>query len=307
MSSEKPGYACVDADPSFQSKSAATTYAMIGKQFKHDEEEEEDEHFQIICGISFDTAKDDNKYFYWIFIPTGISGQVNPYKVEALNELFKHNHNIVPDPIRNFADLSFMRTRLDLYISASDDLKNLKMSEVNEDFRNNMMQKYMSYWDEDSEAPEEGSQIFCNLNTFVANGLVHNITHRASMRKLDEAINGSYLIRESSKSAKDGRGEASVFSISFKSCDGSKKNSIRFLNLHKVGVYPLSSPSPKKLKSFHQLNGTKAIRTLKIKDILNQLRTYPLPLAPPYPTIIHMLQDLHEKEFISIGSFLTLS
>jgi hypothetical protein len=259
----------------------------------------------LTCLLNLETPSDGKtSYFDWITVPTTIQGVTTPYTVKTLLEYFEyHNWTNVPDPMRCFDNLDFMIPRLQCYLSIDEKTIDFH-SDITPEFKQNILLNTIKNWRNMSFDPLP-FQMFVGLGTWCDMNMVFSNTNSNQSKNILEQYsdtNGTFLIRESAMNIGDGRGNATIFTISFvnNNC-GINYFSVRFMSIHGVGVYAITVI----YKNFPSvcISGMPCMRTLTIQDIIRDMKILKCT-QPHWPSICHMLTEMHLFGLIDLNEII---
>lgn len=187
--------------------------------------------------LTMEEPTHEDKYFDWITIPIG-EKTYNTYKVENFYNYMKYyDFNNIPDPYRVYQYLDFIRTRLLRYKNIAKSCKDIKIKDVTDDFRSNILNNIIDTYKNNTPKCYNDMGTIINMKTLLDNNMILDIDIGAADNILQKAPTGSFLIRVSSCS--NVNEEFTIFTITH-SCviDGNKIiNNMRYLNIHGIGVY----------------------------------------------------------------------
>jgi hypothetical protein len=251
----------------------------------------------VICPLTLVESSDNVLYADWINIPTK-QGFVQSYLINGAGgfgkyfDLYNEQKLPIPDPLRNYDNLKFMERRLIRLMRLK---KTYNYSVITDEFKRDKLAECLIRWNENISTDREVT-ICISLVDFIKNNLLYSLnidTGAAELAQRNNAV-GAWLLRNSS--AVNELGEFSIFTLQY--TDHVMRNilNIRFLDLHGVGIYPLTS-TDEKLKKFKISSET--LKNGSKKDILIALDYMP----PMYACIIDMLEHVHEIGLIKLGMF----
>jgi len=283
---------------------ASSSYASVEDAIAALAEFKDEAGGRLSCLLSLSTVEDDKKrYADWVSIPTQRVGVTTRYATDTLIQYFEyHRYRAVPDPLRNFDNLDFMTTRVLAYKALSDRAKSLIVTDLDRESKKVITNAMVQGWIDGNLDCKKELVLFLGLTSFTDNLFVFSgIDFTVAGTKLTNAgaVPGSFLIRESAQNAGDGRGHATVFTITYIKSDGESWN-IRFMALHGVGVYQLTGACG---QYAFDLTGTVCMQTFLITDILTELRKG-WRVYPNYSSIGDMLHFLHEQTIIDLSKIL---
>lgn len=286
-----------------------------------EEKGESDDDKKTICPISHAPLAESKQYFDWIEVIN--TSQTNPtaYYLPSLLAYFAaHNMRNVPDPQRAMPCLDFLLTRLNKIKNMDTQVRELAFNAVTDELKDKTMRDILDAWHDDTPIPKPLSDlsIILGLATYEKHKLVHpKLTAEVAVSMLKESPAGTFLVRESSKNAGDGRGQATVFSITYSYSNNEGNNSsgddsytsnttrahnIRFLAVHGVGVYSLTWGHDKNLPCVpipdHLLN------ELQMDKIFEHLIAKNRSIVPQYACITDLLLDLQARGYIATGQMI---
>jgi hypothetical protein len=266
-----------------------------------------------ICPISLVNITPQTKAIQLIRIPSNIPGVYTHYDIDILNEYdCNMGQGVIPDPIRNFKDISFIRPRLKLQShlkeTNEDNVESIRLMDLTMPNRIDMLLKSISRWCAGEISISHA--IFIGIDVFAAAGYYHTNTDAIKsieILKPTHIPNKSYIIRESSVCS-DGRGNCTVFTISIKHFN--KVLHVRYIYVHGVGIYrtnhSLGKEFPSKLaKNKHHT--PLVFETMELMDLIQELNNRKSTLEPTNPTILHELKYLHDTGIIKIQNILAVS
>jgi len=253
------------------------------------------------CLLSLDNV---SPLFYERFeVITNVIGVVTYYNINAFREHYEHHRTMgteMIDPLRNFRNLYFMVPRLLKMLNIPNEEKTVNHS-TESDIRMDLLEMYMVMWrNHDFSIPTHG--IYVGFDAFLQAGLVHQLNADQATEMLSDERNhfghGSFLLRTSSMSSADPVNDAAtVFTISHVLADGSVQH-IRYISLHKVGVYRITSSYDRMLPAFNC--NVAALPNFSAKTVLEALQYN----QPHSACIIDELDHLNALHYIDLSKFL---
>jgi metal-sulfur cluster biosynthetic enzyme len=251
------------------------------------------------CPITLDTIDDSKKYTQWIQVPTENPCNTIKYSLNGICEYFNNKGwENVPDPTRNFIsplNLDFMSTRILYQNSLPNRVKKLPIEYFNDESKKKILTSIIKSWkDPTIDQNVRDLNMFVGLSTWENNKYIFTKTTSYQVISIFEkakAVDKSFLLRESNYNAGDGRGHATIFTMSYKK--EQEYRHIRFMSVHCVGVYTLTA-YPGDTHSTTAISRKPCMSTLMIKDIIRD--TYANGVYfPQYASVNHALEymDLH--------------
>lgn len=250
-----------------------------------DFEEANEENKKIVCPISLSTPVDDNRLFNWLFIPIG-NNLYHTYKLDDFKTYFDSFNGDVPDPQKTLVRLNHMKTRMTRQLNLHENIKNLKHSEINDEYRKQILCEVLDSWANDKQLDNiaKSKMLLVNLKTFEELGLISS-----SKANIDNIVkvfhspglitNGYFLLRFSSLSKENNDGDFTIFTLSYVEKNGAYINNTRFLSLHGVGVYHLTG------KVYNEEIPVDVLNSGNMKKFLEHIT-----IPPEYACVLDMLQ-----------------
>ena len=190
--------------------------------------------------LSMEEPTNEDNYFDWITIPIN-EKTYNTYKVENLYNYMKfYNFNNIPDPYRGYQYLDFIRTRLLRYKNIDKSCKDVKIKDVTDDFRSNILNNIINTYKNNTPKCYDDMGTIINMKTLLDNNMIFDLDNNGAENILQKASVGSFLIRRSSCS--NVSEEFTIFTITHSYIRNGTKfiNNMRYLTIHGIGVYNVS-------------------------------------------------------------------
>ncbi len=279
------------------SKTATQLYSVIDDSFTTNDDEK-----RAVCTLSLADPSEVKGYFEWITIPSGRGAHhkyaVDTYAAYVAQELMR---GVIKDPLKIFADLRFMSTRMNRLMSMPSALKQMPVGDVTQDFKKRVAKAFF-------RLPQDAYAL--PYNTAKDLGLLVSITTLDELKLLhtsfqtpQDAIDclraktatpKSYLLRTSTKGDASGAGDCTVFTISFVTATNTVFH-IRLVDMHGVGIYVATDDPDKRLRCAN-LNYGQLLQKSDMREILVKINYE----SPPYACIVDCLIDLERLGYISI-------
>lgn len=221
----------------------------------------------------------DAKYFTLIHVPLG-NGKYNSY---ILNDFLRKN------------SITFMSTRLNRLTKLPDSL--LEISDITPQMRNDALISFIKKWRNPAYVPEEiSNSILVDIDTFTGY-IFGGCKSEEAEGILLERLTGSFLIRSSSMSFKDGKSDATIFALSFKTIN--RVFHIRMFCIHGVGIY-FASRTPDYIENDVIIHGLTRELTEALETNLQHAFEILKYDSPKHACIVDMLEWCHTKKYIRL-------
>lgn len=267
-----------------------------------------DDTKQAQCALSLANPQEVKEYFKWIAVPAG-GGADHMYSLEDFKNYYASYPlpwQPLPDPMRNHANLKFMRTRMQRLLALDAKITDLPIVSITQEFKMKVAEelfglKHDPGWEYDNKTTQELG-ILCGL-TVLDNINGRQLIHKTFTTPLEAELymkdkpNGSYLIRISTKGSEDGTGDCTVFTITFM-YEGVPYH-VRLLDMHGVGIY-IATSGPNDDLPTADINYQDLLKKSNMRDVLRQVNY----ATPTYACLVDCLVDFEARGLIKLTSII---
>lgn len=261
----------------------------------------ENDKERLTCLLALTTVESGtDKYADWITIPTQRPEVTTNYSTDALIQYFMHSNWInVKDPLRNFDNIDFMRKRVETFDALPIQVRQMIGEDLSMAGKIKICNEMVTAWKAGDIHKHEQLHVFIGLSSFISNGYLFRDKTVPQYQEMVRACpSGSFLIRESTQNIGDGRGHATVFTITYNKeyyC-----MNIRLISVHGVGVYAINY----NIGIVHDISTMPCMKTLALGDILRDIKSIGADPAPGYHSVGEFLMELHRNETIDLTKIL---
>lgn len=196
----------------------------------------------------------------------------------------------MPDPLRNFPNLDFTLLRFAKVLNATAEEKKTAIGMTDDQALATCLRRWAAF-----ERGPAAHTLMIGLHTFERVGLVYRMDVRQATTFLTGKIPGTYMLRTSSQSsANPANDAATIFTISYVTSRHTVEH-IRYLAMHKVGVYRLTDGHRGTLE-YAGINAA-ALPNLQATTVLAALN-YRMPHSA---SIVDELEYLQTHSYIVLG------
>ena len=229
-------------------------------------------------------------YFTSIHVPLG-NDKYNSYTLTDFLKYYETNL----DPFKVYPYLTFMLARMNRLTKLPASL--LEIPTVTSQMRNDTLISFVKKWRNPVYVPEEISDsILVDIDTFTGY-IFAGCTSEEAESILLERLVGSFLIRSSSMSFKDGKSDATIFALSFKAIN--RVFHIRMFCIHGVGVY-FASRTPDHVENDVVIHGLTRELIEALETNLQRALEILKYASPKHACVIDMLEWCHIKNYIRL-------
>ena len=249
-------------------RNSISTITSCYVEFQMDAEEDEkhssDDDAKLYDPITYETTLDNPSIADWIYVPKYKTQGFQAYSTECLKKLMNNHDKDVPDPLKMLPNLDSLRPRVIHFAKLLKDpvVRNIKLSQMDDKWKKNTLASILSI-DQDKKQKKSIRKFspFIGVKAWYDNNLIHDISIKESINIMRKQEVGAFLMRNSSKSHFDGRGQATIISTSIKSSTKKCVNH-RWLIIHGIGIWCIND-----IKVL-----TSGAKTMMAHDLLQDLK-----------------------------------